>query len=94
VYNFSQGYRRINASETKETITFSLQPICIRLAQGNAIRLSLSGANFPAYGMNSGTNQFPSETKLIDYQVITLSVSSGGIALSKIIFHLAQKTSN
>ena len=94
VYNFSQGYRRINASETKETITFSLQPICIRLAQGNAIRLSLSGANFPAYGMNSGTNQFPSETKLIDYQVITLSVYSGGIALSKIIFHLAQKTSN
>ena len=94
VYNFSQGYRRVNASETKETITFSLQPICIKLAQGNAIRLSLSGANFPAYGMNSGTNQLPHETKLIDYQVITLSVYSGGIALSKIIFHLAQKTSN
>jgi putative CocE/NonD family hydrolase len=87
VYNFSQGYRRVNFSETKETITFSLQPICIKLAQGNAIRLSLSGANFPAYGMNSGTNQLPHETKLIDYQVITLSVYSGGIALSKIIFH-------
>ena len=87
VYNFSQGYRRINAVETEQTITFSLQPICIKLAQGNAIRLSLSGANFPAYGMNSGTNQLPHETKLIDYQVITLSVYSGGIALSKIIFH-------
>ena len=87
VYNFSQGYRRINAVETEQTITFSLQPICIKLAQGNAIRLSLSGANFPAYGMNSGTNQLSHETKLIDYQVITLSVYSGGIALSKIIFH-------
>jgi len=94
VYNFSQGYRRVNDSETKETITFSLQPICIKLAQGNAIRLSLSGANFPAYAMNSGTNQFPYQTKLIDYQVITLSVHLGGTALSKIIFHLAQKTSN
>jgi putative CocE/NonD family hydrolase len=94
VYNFSQGYRRVNASETEQMITFSLQPICMKLTQGNAIRLSLSGANFPAYGMNSGTNQSPSETRLIDYQVITLSVSSGGIALSKIIFHLAQKTSH
>ena len=89
VYNFSQGYRRVNTSETEQTITFFLQPICMKLAQGNAIRLSLSGANFPAYAINSGTNQFPSETKLIDYQVITLSVYSGGIALSKIIFHLS-----
>jgi putative CocE/NonD family hydrolase len=94
VYNFSQGYKRINSLETEQTITFSLQPICIKLAQGNGIRLSLSGANFPAYAMNSGINQLPHETRLIDYQVITLSVSSGRIALSKIIFHLAQKTSN
>ena len=94
VYNFSQGYRRINASETEQTITLFLQPVCIRLAQGNAIRLSLSGANFPAYGMNSGTNQLPHETKLIDYQVITLSVHLGGAALSKIIFYFAHKTSH
>ena len=94
VYNFSQGYRRVNASETEQTIPFFLQPICMKLAQGNAIRLSLSGANFPAYAMNSGTNQFPYETKLIDYQVITLSIHSGGTALSKIIFHLSTKTSD
>ena len=94
VYNFSQGYRRVNASETEQTIPFFLQPICMKLAQGNAIRLSLSGANFPAYAMNSGTNQFPYETKLIDYQVITLSIHSGGTALSKIIFHLSNKTSD
>ena len=94
VYNFSQSYRRVNTSETEQTILFSLQPICMKLAQGNAIRLSLSGANFPAYAMNSGTNQFPYETKLIDYQVITLSIHSGGTALSKIIFHLSTKTSD
>ena len=94
VYNFSQSYRRVNTSETEQTILFSLQPICMKLAQGNAIRLSLSGANFPAYAMNSGTNQFPYETKLIDYQVITISIHSGGTALSKIIFHLSTKTSD
>ena len=94
VYNFSQGYRRVNASETEQTIPFFLQPICMKLAQGNAIRLSLSGANFPAYAINSGTKQFPYETKLIDYQVITLSIHSGGTALSKIIFHLSNKTSD
>lgn len=94
VYNFSQSYRRVNTSETEQTILFSLQPICMKLAQGNAIRLSLSGANFPAYAMNSGTKQFPYETKLIDYQVITLSIHSGGTALSKIIFHLSNKTSD
>ena len=94
VYNFSQSYRRVNTSETEQTILFSLQPICMKLAQGNAIRLSLSGANFPAYAINSGTKQFPYETKLIDYQVITLSIHSGGTALSKIIFHLSTKTSD
>ena len=94
VYNFSQSYRRVNTSETEQTIPFFLQPICMKLAQGNAIRLSLSGANFPAYAMNSGTKQFPYETKLIDYQVITLSIHSGGTALSKIIFHLSTKTSD
>jgi putative CocE/NonD family hydrolase len=94
VYNCSQSYRRVNTSETEQTILFSLQPVCMKLAQGNAIRLSLSGANFPAYAMNSGTKQFPYETKLIDYQVITLSIHSGGTALSKIIFHLSTKTSD
>ena len=94
VYNFSQSYRRVNTSETEQTILFSLQPICMKLAQGNAIRLSLSGANFPTYAINSGTKQFPYETKLIDYQVITLSIHSGGTALSKIIFHLSTKTSD
>ncbi|MEB3310792.1 MAG: CocE/NonD family hydrolase [Snowella sp.] len=87
IYHFSQGYIRLNATNSEQSeqiVTFSLQPTCIKIVPGNAIRLSLSGACFPAYTVNSGTDQLLSETPLMDYQIITLSVQSGGLGLSKI----------
>ncbi len=84
VYNFSQGYLRVDSNNSAQTLIFSLQPTCMKLHQGNAIRLSLSGACFPAYAVNSGLDQLLAETPLMDYQVITLKVQSGGLGLSKI----------
>ncbi|RMF20791.1 MAG: CocE/NonD family hydrolase, partial [Cyanobacteria bacterium J083] len=68
VYNFTQGYARFTEnlsqfqpdsllfSEAKSSLnlplTIPLQPICIRLKQGNCLRLSISGACFPAYSIN------------------------------------------
>ena len=75
VFNFTQGYIRVDSPTTP--ITIPLQETCIKIAQNSCLRLSLSGACFPAYPVNPGTGQFPHETRLMDARIITLTLKSG-----------------
>jgi putative CocE/NonD family hydrolase len=77
VYNFAQGYRRINPGEPTNPVEITLQPTCICLRQGNSLRLSLSATCFPAYPVNAGNGNPPGQTRLIDQQVITVTIYSG-----------------
>ena len=83
VFNFTQGYIRLflpeqsRIEQTPTLVKIPLQATCICVAKGNSIRLSLSAACFPAYPVNSGTGKLPSESRLIEMQVITLSIYSG-----------------
>ncbi|NEP01730.1 MAG: CocE/NonD family hydrolase [Symploca sp. SIO2E9] len=77
VYNFTQGYRRINPGEKTKLLQIQLQPTCVIIAKGNALRLSLSGACFPTYPVNSGIGKTAGETRLLDAEIITLMVSCG-----------------
>ena len=86
VYNFSQGYIRINSDQLP--IKFPLQPTCIKLSKGNCIRVSISGACFPAYALNTGTGKLSHEERLIDAKVITIKVWSQTDEVSKIILPL------
>ena len=86
VYNISQGYRRVNLGEVTEPVQIILQPICIQIAQGSAIRLSLSAACFPAYPVNAGTGATPGESKAITAQIITLTLQTEG---SRILLPIA-----
>jgi putative CocE/NonD family hydrolase len=70
VYNFSQGYLRCAAASTH----LSLQPTCICIPQGSAIRLSISAACFPAYAVNPGTGAQVNEGQLIAAKVIVVTV--------------------
>ncbi|MEL4896196.1 CocE/NonD family hydrolase [Crocosphaera sp. Alani8] len=83
VYNFSQGYARINAN--KLPITIPLQPTCMQIKKDSCIRLSLSGACFPAYTLNTGTGKTANEEQLIDAQIITIKVWSKSENITKII---------
>ncbi|MEB3280250.1 MAG: CocE/NonD family hydrolase [Lyngbya sp.] len=83
VYNFTQGYIRVESSENP--IRIQLQATCIKIPQSHAIRLSLSGACFPAYPVNPGTGQPPSQTRLIDAKIITLTLRCGGNFPSKVV---------
>jgi uncharacterized protein len=76
VYNFTQGYIRVDTPQ--ELLQMTLQPTCIQIPQGSAIRLSLSGACFPAYPVNGGTGSLPGEARAIDAQIITIALRSGG----------------
>ncbi|MEG5065312.1 CocE/NonD family hydrolase [Microcoleus sp. B3-A4] len=83
VYNFSQGYVRMNSGETPVRIV--LQATCMQIAKGNALRLSLSAACFPAYDVNPGTGVPPGEARAINAKIITLTVSCGGNSPSQIL---------
>ena len=84
VYNVTQGYIRVPPQPTRP-LQISLQPTCVCVAKGSAIRLSLSAACFPAYPVNAGTGTPPGETRLIDQQIITVTVASGGDRPSQVL---------
>ncbi len=81
VYNFAQGYLRCHSTENDEVKKIQLQATCIRIAKGNKLRLSFSGACFPAYAMNPGNN---SELRM-DASMITLTVKSGNDYPSRVL---------
>jgi len=91
VYNFSQGYQRINSLQPK--IQIALQPTCICIPKGSAIRLSISAACFPAYTVNSGTGTAAGESRLIDAKVITLRLKSSSEQPSQIFLSLSTDNS-
>ncbi|MBW4562558.1 MAG: CocE/NonD family hydrolase [Mojavia pulchra JT2-VF2] len=84
-YNLTQGYVHCQAGVNPLPTKIQLQATCARIAKGNALRLSLSAACFPAYAMNSGTGAVISSESLLDAQVITLTVSCGGEAISQVL---------
>ncbi|MCU0548847.1 MAG: CocE/NonD family hydrolase [Leptolyngbya sp. Prado105] len=83
VMNFSQGYLRSDRSELA-AYKIALQPTCIRISQGSAIRLSISGACFPAYAVNAGTGETAKHASAIDFQIITIDLHTGGQCRSQL----------
>ncbi len=84
VYNFTQGYLRVDDPEDLP-LRIILQPICGQLLEGHALRLSISGACFPAYAVNEGTGRSIADSRLIDRQVITITLLSGANYPSRIL---------
>lgn len=90
VYNFTQGYIKVVSNDLP--VKISLQPTCIKIEKGNAIRLSLSAACFPAYLINPGIDKPPKEVQLIDAKIMTITVSSGKNNPSRISLSIAGNT--
>jgi uncharacterized protein len=84
VYNLTQGYLHV-ASSQSTPLRLSLQATCARIAKGNALRLSLSAACFPAYPLNPGTGSPLGSDRLMDAQIVTLSVSCGSDRPSQLL---------
>jgi uncharacterized protein len=75
VHNITQGYRNYRDGMNLMTRQIELQPTCVQIAQGNSLRLSLSAACFPAYAMNAGTGEKIRKQKLINSEIITITVN-------------------
>ncbi|MDZ8054779.1 MAG: CocE/NonD family hydrolase [Aulosira sp. ZfuVER01] len=85
VYNLTQGYIHCRAETNPTPTKIQLQATCACIPQGNALRLSLSAACFPAYPMNSGTGAVINSEGLLHTQIITLTVSCGSEANSRLL---------
>ncbi len=77
VYNFTQGFKRIESDNLSLPIEIELLATCIRIAKGNALRLSISAACFPAYSINPGKKKITNKIGLMDFEIITLKINSG-----------------
>lgn len=84
VYNLTQGYIHVPSGQDRP-LRMSLQATCACIKQGHALRLSLSAACFPAYPMNPGTGSPLGSTRLMDAQIVTLQVESGGDRASRLL---------
>ncbi|MGB5961598.1 MAG: CocE/NonD family hydrolase [Coleofasciculaceae cyanobacterium] len=89
-YNLTQGYLHVETSQNDVALQILLQATCAKITQGNALRLSISAACFPAYALNFGTGK--SEANLIDAEIITLSVSCGGNRASRMLLPVVSLT--
>jgi uncharacterized protein len=95
VYNLTQGYVRIKDNPGAiAPVQILLQSICVSIPKGNALRLSLSAACFPAYSVNAGTGTHSGESRLIDAQVITISLHCGEATPSQIWLPIGDRESN
>ena len=78
IYLLTQGYGRFSAPpNTWATHTLTLQPTCFYLASGQALRLSISGACYPAYALNLGIENPPASGRLLEAKIITMAVQTG-----------------
>ena len=84
-FNLTQGYSRIHSSQPEAPETIALQPTCMRIPQGSAIRLSISAACFPAYAVNSGTGMPSDKSQLITASIITVTLLSEADRRSQIL---------
>ncbi len=75
-YNLTQGYGRFQHPEDRH-LSLPLHPTCFSLFPGESLRLSLSAACYPAFSVNPGTGAPTQESKSIDAQIITLTITLG-----------------
>jgi putative CocE/NonD family hydrolase len=80
VHALAQGYCRVMAPAAP--LTVPMRATCASLAPGERLRLSIAASCFPAYPVNPGTGQNPTEAALMDARIITLGVRHGGACAS------------
>lgn len=91
VYNLTQGYIRCRSGFNLKQI--KLQATCAKIIKGNALRLSLSAACFPAYAMNTGSDLPTGSAALQDAKIITVKIYSGGEKASQLLLPVVSLSS-
>lgn len=90
VYPLTQGYGRFEALPNRWCMhQLLLQPTCFSLLAGQAFRISISAAAYPAYALNPGTQATLVDGRLIDAKVTTVFLQCGEDGKSGVSLPLA-----
>jgi predicted acyl esterase len=76
-HEIAAGFRRIFEPADGAGVTIPMRATCITLKPGEALRLSIAAASFPAYPMNPGDGSDPTTASRADARIITLIVHHG-----------------
>jgi putative CocE/NonD family hydrolase len=76
-HEIAAGYRRVTDPAAGAGISIPMCATCITLKPGEALRLSIAAASFPAYPMNPGDGSDPTTAMRADARIITLTVHHG-----------------
>ena len=76
-HEIAAGFRRIFEPAAGAALTIPMRASCISLKPGEALRLSIAAASFPAYPMNPGDGSDPTTAPRADARIITLTVHHG-----------------
>ena len=82
VFQVVDGYRTVSALPADGQVNVPMRASCVTLHPGEALRLSISLASFPAYTVNPGTGESASSTPSAKARIITLGVKYGDAAQS------------
>jgi hypothetical protein len=83
VLNLTEGYARVD--EPAVPVAVAMRATCARIAAGSALRLSVAAGSFPAHPVNAGDGAPAAEARLIDQRLITVILSHGGTAPSRLL---------
>ena len=72
------GYRHIREAQADDWVNVPLKATCITLSAGEALRLSISAAAFPAFPVNPGDGADPTKSTSVDALITTLAIKVGG----------------
>lgn len=70
----TQGYATLSADTPRAPFTLSLRSTCATLSVGDALRVAIAGAAFPAYPINPGTGKYPAHAHPIEHEVIDITI--------------------
>lgn len=75
----TQGYRHVGGAASRHrALEIPMRATCASIAPGEALRLSIAAACFPAYPVNPGTGRDPTDAAVDEAQIITIGVRHGG----------------
>lgn len=88
-YELASGYAHVAAPAADGAVRVPMRATCVSLRAGEALRLSIAGAAFPAYPVNPGTGGDPTTATRLEARVITLGVRCGGATPSALVVSMA-----
>lgn len=85
-FPLTEAYRRIDAHDPMLALMLEPPGTCVTIRPNERLRLSISGASYPAYCVNPGTGGDPTMTPIMRAEVITLGIRYGASFPSSLAF--------